>query len=102
MMPHHNEIEGSKYRSLTQRDNFQQLTPHNLERETHKGPTYVRGGDNPPDKSSPLGEGIMTPSLGEGKIPSPLETPSLTDQSHEMTPSKISNDPSHSHLKTPF
>ena len=32
-------------------------------------------------------------------MPSSHETPSLTDQSHEMTPSKISNDPSHSHLQ---
>ena len=33
-------------------------------------------------------------------MPSPLEIASLTDQSHEMTPLKISNDPSHSHLST--
>ena len=41
----------------------------------------------------------MPPSLGERKMHSPLESPSLTDQSYEMTPHKIPNDPSHSYLQ---
>ena len=41
----------------------------------------------------------MPPSLGEGKMPSPLESSSLTDQSYEMTAHKISKDTSHSHLQ---
>ena len=89
MMPLHNEMEGSKKRSLTERDGIQQLTPHNLKGEGHSCSTNMRGRDTPLDSSS---------SLGEGKMPSSLETPSLTDQSHKMTPSQISKNPSHSHL----
>jgi hypothetical protein len=47
MMPLHTEMEGSKNRSLTQRDNIHQLTPHNLKGEGHSCSTNVRGRDTP-------------------------------------------------------
>ena len=43
MMPLHDEMEGSKKRSFTERDNIKQLTPHNLKGETHSCPTNMRG-----------------------------------------------------------
>jgi hypothetical protein len=45
MMPLHNVMEGNKESSFTEKDDIQQLTPHNLKGEGHSFPTNVRGGD---------------------------------------------------------